>query len=234
MANKEPIRLSKKDMDKLHKDGKVKIDNISLVYGDEPESPNENSEEELGELVDYDGSIVGSKVPLGWENVKTMSATKTMDATVPMGRQSGEQGRGYFFKRYWGESVEELGEHDMTDVLGYDDTVYMDAGETIEYFKKEHDMEEDEAEGRAESMGKTKSLDKKSDDNESFQRLVEDDDIIKMLEVILKNKDENVGVQNNEDKEIPHYIDNKLRLIQKYARSHGINMKSIINRLKNE
>ena len=35
----------------------------------------------------------------------------------------------------------------MTDVLGYDDTIHMDAGETIEYFKNEHDMEEDEAEG---------------------------------------------------------------------------------------
>ena len=83
-------------------------------------------------------------------------------------------------------------------------------------------------------MGKTKSLDNKSDDGESFQRLVEDDDIIKMLEVILKNKDEDSGVQNNEDREIPHYIDNKLRLIQKYARNHGVDMKSIINRLKDE
>tara|TARA_R110000851_G_scaffold247203_2_gene399712 strand:- start:660 stop:1334 length:675 start_codon:yes stop_codon:yes gene_type:complete len=224
-------------MKKLEHDGTCKEVHPKMSH-EEWEEDQENlitgEEEELEELVDYDGAVMGSKVPLGWENVKTMSATKTMDATINMGRQSGEQGRGYFFKRYWGESVEELGEHDMTDVLGYDDTVYMDAGETIEYFKKEHDMEEDEAEDRAESMGKTKSLDNKSDDGESFQRLVEDDDIIKMLEVILKNKDEDSGVQNNEDREIPHYIDNKLRLIQKYARNHGVDMKSIINRLKDE
>ena len=224
-------------MEKLKHEGTCKEVHPKMSH-EEWEDDQENlitgEEEELEELVDYDGSIVGSKVPLGWENVKTMSATKTMDATIPMSRQSGEQGRGYFFKRFWGESVEEIDEHDMTDVLGYDDTVYMDAGETIEYFKKEHDMEEDEAEDRAESMGKTKSLDKKSDEGESFQRLVEDDDIIKMLEVILKKKDENTDIQDTEDLEIPKYIDKKLRLIQKYARNHGVNMKSIINRLKNE
>ena len=224
-------------MEKLKHEGTCKEVHPKMSH-EEWEDDQENlitgEEEELEELVDYDGSIVGSKVPLGWENVKTMSATKTMDNTIPMSRQSGEQGRGYFFKRFWGESVEEIDEHDMTDVLGYDDTVYMDAGETIEYFKKEHDMGEDEAEDRAESMGKTKSLDKKSDEGESFQRLVEDDDIIKMLEVILKKKDENTDIQDTEDLEIPKYIDKKLRLIQKYARNHGVNMKSIINRLKNE
>ena len=202
------------------------VDQENLITGEE---------EELEELVDYDGSIVGSKIPLGWENVKTMSATKTLDATIPMSRQSGEQGRGYFFKRYWGESVDrELDEHDMSEVLGYDDTIYMDANETIEYFKTEHDMKDDEAEEGAESMGKTKDLDKKGEGSENFQRLVEDDDIIKMLEVILKKKDENTDIQNHDDLEIPHYIDKKLRLIQKYARNHSVNMKSIINRLKNE
>ena len=97
-------------MEKLHKNGTLKKDGITLVYTPDPELPNnsEEEEEELEELVDYDGSIVGSKIPLGWENVKTMSATKTMDATIPMSRQSGEQGRGYFLRRFWGESVEEL------------------------------------------------------------------------------------------------------------------------------
>ena len=57
-----------------------------------------------------------------------------------------------------------LDEHDMSEVLGYDDTIYMDANETIEYFKTEHDMKDDEAEERAESMGKTKDLDKKGEE----------------------------------------------------------------------
>jgi hypothetical protein len=202
-------------------------DQENLITGEE--------EEELEELVDYDGSIIGSKVPLGWENVKTMSATKTMDATVPMGRQSGLNGQySNALKRFWGESVEEIEEHDMSDVLGYDDTIYMDANETIEYFKTEHSMEDDEAEERAESMGKTKDLDKKGEESENFQRLVEDDDVMKMLEIILTNKNSDAGIQSVEDSEIPEYIDKKLRLIQKYARNNGVNMKSVINRLKNE
>ena len=164
-----------------------------------------------------------------------MSATKTMDATIPSSRQSGQNGLySNALRRFWGESVEEVSEHDMTDVLGYDDTIHMDAGETIEYFKNEHDMEEDEAEDRAESMGKTTSLDKKSDDGESFQRLVEDDDVLNMLEIILSKKDKDVGVQGNDGPELPHYIDKKLRLIQKYARNNNVNMNSIVNKLKNE
>ena len=145
-------------------------------------------EEELEELVDYDGSISGSKIPLGWENVKTISATKTMDATVPMSRGGGMKGKySNALRRYWGESVEEIGEQD-----------------------------------------------KKGEDAENFQRLVEDDDVIKMLEIILTNRDSDSGIQSVEDSEIPEYIDKKLRLIQKYARNNGINMNSVINRLKNE
>jgi|TARA_R110002020_G_scaffold411413_2_gene621061 hypothetical protein len=235
MAKKEPIILSKEDMENLHKDGKVKIDSVTLVYKPEEKKEHNDNEEEIEELVDYDGSIIGSKVPLGWENVKTMSATKTMDATVPMGRQSGLNGQySNALKRFWGESVEEIDEHDMSDVLGYDDTIYMDANETIEYFKTEHSMEDDEAEERTESMGKTKDLDKKGEEAENFQRLVEDDDVMKMLEIILTNKDSDSGIQSVEDSEIPEYIDKKLRLIQKYARNNGVNINSVINRLKNE
>ena len=190
-------------------------------------------EEEIEELVDYDGSIIGSKVPLGWENVKTMSATKTLDATVPMSRQSGEQGRGYFFKRYWGESVEELGEHDMTDVLGYDDTIYLDANETIEYFKKEHDMDEDEAEDRTEAMGKTKSLDKKTDGEENFQRLVEDDDVLSMLEIILNKKDDSSGIHSDMNLE-DSMLDRKIKHLKKYARNKGYSMDELINFIKDE
>lgn len=236
MAKKEPIVLSKKDMEKLHKDGKLNIDNTLLVYDVNPKSTTKkDNEEEIDELVDYDGSIVGSKIPLGWENVKTMSATKTTDATVPMSRQSGLNGQySNALKRFWGESVEEVSEHDMSDVLGYDDTIYMDADETIEYFKKEHDMDEIEAEDRAESMGKTVNLDKKGEGEHNFQRLVEDDDVIKMLEIILSKRDGDSGVQDSSNTEIPQYIDKKLRLIQKYARNNGIDMGSIINKLKDE
>ena len=201
-------------------------DQENLIHGEE---------EELEELVDYDGSIVGSKIPLGWENVKTISATKTMDANVPMSRGGGMKGKySNALRRYWGESVEEIGEHDMTDVLGYDDTIYMDANETIEYFKTEHDMEEDEAEGRAESMGKTTDLDKKGDEAENFQRLVEDDDVMKMLEIILSKKDDDLQVQNDLNYSEDSMLDRKIKHLKKYARNKGYSVKDIVNLLKDE
>ena len=55
-----------------------------------------------------------------------------------------------------------------------------------------------------------------------------------MLEIILSKKDKDVGVQGNDGPELPHYIDKKLRLIQKYARNNNVNMNSIVNKLKNE
>jgi hypothetical protein len=223
-------------MKKLEHDGtckEVHPDSSHEEWEIDKETVITGEESELEELVDYDGSIIGSKVPLGWENVKTMSATKTLDATVPMSRQSGEQGRGYFFKRYWGESVEELGEHDMTDVLGYDDTIYLDANETIEYFKKEHDMDEDEAEDRTESMGKTKSLDKKTDGEENFQRLVEDDDVLNMLEIILNKKDDSSGIHSDMNLE-DSMLDRKIKHLKKYARNKGYSMDELINWIKDE
>ena len=78
-------------------------------------------------------------------------------------------------------------------------------------------------------------MDKKSSDkNKKFQRLVEDDDVMKMLEIILNKKDEDSDLQKLDNDEIPPYIDKKLRLIQTYARNHGYNMKNIINRLQDE
>ena len=193
-------------------------------------------EVEIDELVDFDGSMLGSKIPMGWENNKTISATKTMDQTVPMGRQGARMsGNGTNFTRYWGESVEEIGEEDMGPVLGSDETQTMDAGGTIEYFMDELGMEKEEAVERTEKLGKTKDLDKKSSDTtKKFQRLVEDDDVMKMLEIILNKKDEDSDLQKLDNDEIPPYIDKKLRLIQTYARNHGYNMKNIINRLQDE
>jgi hypothetical protein len=199
-------------------------------------SGGENEEEELEELVDYDGSIKGGKVPLGIYTNVTISGSKTLDATVPMSRQGGGvngTSRMGLMKRYWGESVEEIGEHNMEDVLGYEETQSMDAGETIQYFKKEHNMEKDEAEERAESMGKTIDLDKKGEDSSNYQRLVEDDDIIKMLEIILNKKDEDLQVQvdlTGEDS----MLDRKINHLKKYARNKGYTVDDIIKLLKDE
>jgi hypothetical protein len=132
-----------------------------------------------------------SKITPGSDNVKTVSSKKTTDDVVKTSRQAGTwTGAGHYFKRYYGESIEE---NDLSVTLGFDETQDMDAEETIEYFETEHDMDSVEAEERAEGMGKTEKLDKKG---ENYQRLTEkeklkkisEDKVKKMLEVILNSK----------------------------------------------
>ena len=67
--------------------------------------------EEVTELLDFDGSIQSSKIPPGSEVNKTLSSKKTTDDVVKATSQAGTwTGGGHYFKRYYGESVEELGE----------------------------------------------------------------------------------------------------------------------------
>ena len=72
---------------------------------------------EVNELLDFDGSIQSSKIPPGTMDNKTVSSKKTTDDVVKATTQTGVwSGGGHYFKRYYQESVDELGEHDMSDV----------------------------------------------------------------------------------------------------------------------
>ena len=42
----------------------------------------EQFEEEVNELIDFDGSMQSSKIPMGSENVKTLGSKKTTDDVV--------------------------------------------------------------------------------------------------------------------------------------------------------
>jgi len=174
------------------------IEDILEIEDDEEE----NSEEEVNELIDFDGSMQSSKIPPGTANVKTLSSKKTTDDVVKTTRQAGTwTGAGHYFKRYYGESIEE---NDLSVTLGFDETQDMDAEETIEYFEKEHDMDTVEAKERAEGMGKTEKLDKKGD---NYQRLTEkeklkkisEDKVKKMLEVILNTKSNDGEFREQDD-----------------------------------
>ena len=178
------------------------IEDILEKEDEEENSEEENSEEEVNELIDFDGSMQSSKIPPGTANVKTLSSKKTTDDVVKSTRQAGTwTGAGHYFKRYYGESIEE---NDLSVTLGFDETQDMDAEETIEYFEKEHDMDTVEAKDRAEGMGKTEKLDKKGD---NYQRLTEkeklkkisEDKVKKMLEVILKSKSNDGEFREQDD-----------------------------------
>ena len=229
MAKKQKIHLSDKDMSKLHDKGVLEKDEITITFNPSAASSTEDDqvEGELEELVDFDGSVLGSKVPLGYMNNKTISQRKTTDAVVPATRQGGEQGKGYFYKRYWGESVEEVGEHDMSKVLGMDadddgvlDTDVMTAGEVKDRFKDEYDLDDfQDRMDKSGVIGKGKSRKK---------RIFEDEDIMKMMEVILQSKDEPKDITSTSD----DLLDRKLEQLKKYMDKQGYTMDDILDKLK--
>ena len=188
--------------------------------------------EEVTELLDFDGSIQSSKIPPGADNVKSISSRKTTDDVVKATRQAGSwTGAGHYFKRYYGESIEELGEHDMSEVLGFEDTEFKDAGETIDYFEKEHDMDETEATERAESMGKTTKL-----DSNGQQRLTEKEKLKKisedkaknMIEALLSSKEEGREISNGENS----LLDIKIKQLLRLSSVEGMSEDELLKKIK--
>ena len=192
------------------------------------------SEEEVNELVDFDGSLKSSKVPDGTSDNTTIGAPKTTDQHVASTRQTGVwTGAGNYFKRYWGESVEEVAENDMSDTLGYEETKDKNAEETIEYFKSEHEMDEREAEDRAEAFGKTSHLDDKGD---GYQRLTEKESLEKiaedkakeMIEVILSQKDDSDELSDGKNS----LLDSKLKQVYKLAKANGLSKDELVKKIE--
>jgi len=205
---------------------------IQDILDDELEPIDDTDVEEVNELIDFDGSMVSSKIPPGTDGNRTIGARKTTDDKVKATSQAGVwTGGGHYFKRYYGESVEEIGEHDMSEVLGFEDTEFKNAEETIKYFESEHDMDEIEAAERAESMGKTKNL----DDN-GQQRLTEKEKLKKvseekarnMIEVILSNRDEDMGIKSSKST----LLDTKIKQLLRLADTEGLSIDQLISKIK--
>jgi len=205
---------------------------IQDILDDELEPIDDTDVEEVNELIDFDGSMVSSKIPPGTDGNRTIGARKTTDDKVKATSQAGVwTGGGHYFKRYYGESVEEIGEHDMSEVLGFEDTEFKNAEETIKYFETEHDMDEIEASERAESMGKTKNL----DDN-GQQRLTEKEKLKKvseekarnMIEVILSNRDEDMDIKSSKST----LLDTKIKQLLRLADTEGLSIDQLISKIK--
>jgi len=199
------------------------IDSIidSTINGEDTEDLEEDGEQELEELLDYDGSIKSSKIPDGVQTVSGIGSKKTTDDVALATAQYGVwSSGGNFFKRYYGESIEE---EDMSKVLGFEETEGMDAEETVEFLEKEYDV--DNAEERAEDMGKTEKMDSKEQ-----QRLFEkeaEDKAKDMIEVILSDKDE-----DNELSSCGRLLNKKIKSLIKLADSNGVSIGDLKKMLK--
>ena len=200
-------------------------------------------EGELDELIDYDGTMLNSKVPILDPHVSA-KGDETMDKTVAMTRITQDPlMRGY--RVYYGESTEPkfISEEDMEDAFGFEETKYMDADETIDYFMKELGFDEDDAEDRAEEMGKDPKLDKTSryKNKKNFVmkgRLTEKnkqlskEEVLKMAEDSLLSKSDDRELKM--DKNVSPILKRNIKALKKLAVMDGVSTNELIKMLKDE
>jgi hypothetical protein len=197
---------------------------------------------DLEELVNADGAMSNSKIPI---LDPKLHPRKTMDQTVAASRITNDPiARGY--RTYYGESVEEIDEIDMSGAFGYEETEDMDGKDTYKYLVKNMGMEPDDAKERTKQQGKDPSgkKDKKSKyyrDKNFITRAtlseIQRQKAIKMVEDLLtkKNSDNSeVGKKVNADtiEELPLLIRKNLKSLLNNVEKHGFSKEDIIKLIK--
>ena len=192
------------------------------------------SKTEIDELVDEDGSLLGSRIP---NLSQYLTPHKTMDQTVVMSRTTNDPvTRGY--RVYYGESKEGtdkvINEVDYSEAFGYVETKDMDFKDTVKTLKE---MGVENAIERAKQFGKLPK--QKREDGELKQRLSEKDSIeeqqrkkmIKMVEDMLTKKSSN-NSDVVKDKGISKILLKNIQSIKKIADKEGISINMLIKALK--
>lgn len=242
------VEARKKDvMIKVPKD---KVEQVKKYINSLTKKKNKKSTKEVGgeieELVNSDGSMSNSKIPILDPRLHPI---KTMDQTVAAARITNDPiARGY--RTYYGESVEEVSEEDMSGAFGFEETKELDGKETYEYFKDELEMDDKEAWERTEEQGKDPSGKKdakspyKKDKNfvtRATLSEIQRQKAIKMLEdILMKQKHSTnsdvVEKQKNteEEKEVPNIIKKNLNTLLKQMEKQGLSKKDLIKILKGE
>jgi hypothetical protein len=192
------------------------------------------SKEEIDELVDEDGGLLGSRIP---DINHALSPRKTTDQQVVATHTTNDPvTRGY--RVYYGESEEGsdevINEVDYSEAFGYEETKDMDFKNTV---KKLKEMGVENAIERAKEFGKLPKA--KKEHGELKQRLSEKESIeehqknmmAKMVEDILtkKSKDDSDVIKNTGVSKI---LKKNLKSIKNIADKEGISINMLIKALK--
>lgn len=242
------VEARKKDA--MIKVPKKKVEHVKKYINSLTKKKTKKSTKEVGgeieELVNSDGSMSNSKIPILDPRLHPI---KTMDQTVSAARITNDPiARGY--RTYYGESVEEIGEEDMSAAFGYEETSGKTGPETYEYYKDELEMDEKEAWERTEEQGKDPSGKKdakspyKKDKNfvtRATLSEIQRQKAIKVLEDILmkqRNSSKSDVVEKEkeaeEKKEVPNIIKKNLNSLLKQMEKQGFSKSDLIKFLKGE
>jgi hypothetical protein len=210
-----------------------------------------DKKEELEELVDYDGTMLSSKIPIF---NPYLSPKKTTDQEVVATRQTNNPvTRGY--RVYWGESVDNedsvIKEIDFSDAFGYEEVedakTYNQAANIMKKMGVEDDLELDD---RLSKFGFSKKLDKSLEKQKkngkclncfTKRRLTEKEkieehrknEVVKMVEdIILNKKKKEDKMTPKKQKGITKILSKNIENIKKIADKEGVDIMDLIKLMK--
>lgn len=205
------------------------------TFKEKTKKETKGKEEEVTELIDSDGTWLGSSIPI-LDPASSLQGSTFTDKTVQQARNPRDPLlRGWY--GYYGEG--KIEEENMKDAFGYHDTLFMDYDETLEYFQKKLGLDKEEAKERTIQQGKKPKLHKKVPKNikkkkNFIDRLIlkekdidESDEIIE--DILLKKDVENVGEKVETD-----IIKRNVMSLKMMAKKAGISTKQLINMLSSE
>ena len=224
------------------KGNKVK-NRLKKIVKDKKIKTTKGVKKDLEELVNSDGAFSNSNIPI---LDPRLHPRKTMDQTVAAARITNDPiSRGY--RTYYGESVEEVSEIDMSGAFGYEETEDMDGAQTYKYLVKKMGMDPDEAKERTKQKGQdpTGKKDKKSKyykDKNFVTRAtlseIQKQKMIKVVEDMLMNKknseDSEVGKKEmgKSIDELPLLIRKNLKSLLKHVEKNGYSKEDLIKLIK--
>jgi len=207
---------------------------------------NNKSNGEIGELVNPDGSIIGSNIPI--LNQRNL-AKKTMDQTVKMARSN----QFPYFRWYWNESKENnsdklLDEVDQSETFGFEETEYASTyDEADEIFKDELGVEDDiERDERVKRLGFEPLLDKQFRDNKRSGKCKNCFTKRRLSEFVKQNVDEMIFSKKSKEKEfvkknklddsensvMSRLLIRNIEAIKRLAEKENIKIEKLIKHLK--
>lgn len=197
----------------------------------EEKTKKNKSKEEVTELVDGDGTMLTSKIPItNPMSTGTVGNPTTTDQKVGMQRTPRDPLlRGVY--GYYGES--EIKENDMEKAFGFEDTKFMDYKDTVKYYQKELELDKDSAVERAVQQGKKPNLQKRAPKRIKNKKNFVDRLILKEKEI---EEDMFVDKKTVSDinKPASGIIKKNLQALKSMAEKEGLSVNDLIRLLKNE
>ena len=234
---KEPLKVTLKNISKEKK----------LKSTEDVKKHLTKKKKELDELVDSDGTMLSSKIPI---YNPYLSPKKTTDQEVVATRQTNNPvTRGY--RVYWGEGEEKDGEVvseiDLSGSFGREETEDLNGPETFDTYVKDLGMSVDDAKERTRQQGK---IPDKKEHKKKLSRVpkeIKDDpnyvDTITLVEkrktkalqmvedILLKDKETEKGI-GKKNPTVHSLITKNLESLKKLAKKEGISINDLIKILK--